>query len=154
MLKPSKPRIEMKRFLPPFLLLVSGGVLAQDFVAVGEQPAILYDAPSERANKLFVVSPHYPLETVVSLANWVKVRDNNGKLAWVEKSLLGQTHYVMVNVPFAEIRQTASDQAPLVFQAKAGVLLDVTGSSNNGWIAVRHQDGQSGFVKASQVWGG
>ncbi len=84
----------------------------------------------------------------------MKVRDNNGKLAWVGKALLGGTHYVMVTSPLADIRQAASDQSPLVFRAKTGVLLDVSGNPDNGWIAVHHQDGQSGYVKASQVWGG
>ncbi|MBY0579251.1 MAG: hypothetical protein K2P57_09400 [Burkholderiales bacterium] len=144
----------MSRILPCLLFLISGGACALDFVAVGDQSAILYDAPSLKANKLLVVSPHYPLEAVVTLESWVKVRDNNGKLAWVEKALLGGTHYVMVTSPLADIRQAASDQSPLVFRAKTGVLLDVSGNPDNGWIAVHHQDGQSGYVKASQVWGG
>lgn len=152
----NKQRIEMSRILLLFLCMVgfSGGAFAVDFVSVGDQPAILYDAPSGKANKLLVVSSHYPLEAVVTLAHWVKVRDNNGNLLWVDKSLLGQAHYVMVTVPLADVRQAASDQAPLVFQAKTGVLLDVDEAASNGWIKVHHQDGQSGYVKASQVWGG
>lgn len=146
----------MSRILPVFLFLmgVSGGALAQDFVSVGDQPAILYDAPSMKAKRVFVLGPHYPLEAVVSLANWVKVRDNNGKLLWIERSMLGGKHYVMVSVPVADIRQSASDDAPLAFQAKTGVLLQVSAAPVNGWIAVQHQDGQGGYVKASQVWGG
>ncbi len=139
----------------PFLILAlaSAGAFAQDYVSVGDAPAVLYDAPSAKANRIFILSPHYPLESVVALANWVKVRDNNGRLLWVEKDKLGSAHYVMVSAPLADVRQQASEQAPLAFQAKTGVLLEVTGS-RDGWIAVRHADGQSGFVKAGQVWGG
>ena len=139
-----------------FLLLFGfcGAALAQDFVSVGDQPAILYDAPSMKAKKLFVLSPHYPLEKMVVLKNWVKVRDKTGKLFWVEKSLLGDKHYALVSVPVADIRQAASDDSPLVFQAKNGVLLEISVPPANGWIGVQHQDGQGGFVKASQVWGG
>ncbi len=145
----------MKRFsLLAFLIGYSAAALAQEFVSVGDQPAILYDAPSLKAKKLFVLSPHYPLERAVVLAKWVKVRDNNGKLFWVEKSSLSDKHYVMVSVPLADIRQSASIDAPLVFQAKEKVLLNISAAPANGWIGVAHQDGQSGFVKASQVWGG
>ncbi|NNM81977.1 MAG: hypothetical protein HKL98_05165 [Burkholderiales bacterium] len=139
-----------------FLILAGFSLCAsaEDFVAVGDAPAVLYDAPSGKANKLFILGPHYPLEAIVVLANWVKVRDNGGNLLWIEKEKLGQGHYVLVNVPLADIRQSASDAAPLAFQAKTGVLLDVTGVPADGWIPVHHPDGQSGYVKASQVWGG
>jgi len=139
-----------------FLLLFGfcGAVFAQDFVSVGDQPAILYDAPSMKANRLFVLSPHYPLEKMVVLKNWVKVRDKSGKLFWVEKAMLGDKHYALVSVPVADIRQAASDDSPLVFQARNGVLLEITAAPANGWVGVQHQGGQVGFVKASQVWGG
>lgn len=144
----------MKRLVLLLLIGFCGVANAQDFVSVGDRPAILYDAPSLKANRIFVLGPHYPLEAVVVLEHWVKVRDESGRLLWVEKSFLGQNHYVMVSVPVAGIRQSASDDAPLVFQAKTGVLLEITAAPSNGWIPVAHQDGQSGFVKASQVWGG
>ena len=145
----------MKRFfLLAFLAGYAAAAAAQEFVSVGDGPAILFDAPSLKAKRLFVLSPHYPLEKVVVLASWVKVRDNNGNLFWVEKSALGDKHYVMVSVPVADVRQSASPDAPLVFQAKEKVLLGISSAPANGWIGVLHQDGQGGYVKASQVWGG
>ncbi len=144
----------MKRLVLLLLLGYFGAASAQDFVSVGEKPAVLYDAPSLKAKKLFILGPHYPLEVAVVLEHWVKVRDSDGRLFWIEKPLLGQNHYVMITAPFAEIRQSASDDSPIVFEAKSGVLLEVTGAAANGWIGVTHQDGQSGFVKASQAWGG
>lgn len=158
----------MKRLA--FLLCAAswGMACAQDFVSVGDQPAILFDAPSLKAKKLFVLSPHYPLQAVVTLDHWVKVRDQSRKLFWVEKSSLGANRYVMVSAPLADVRQAASDDSPLVFRAKAGVLLEASQpeeppqpqaqsqpqAASSGWLAVKHQDGQSGFVKESQVWGG
>jgi SH3-like domain-containing protein len=158
----------MKRLVLLLCVASCGMACAQDFVSVGDQPAILFDAPSLKAKKLFVLSPHYPLQSVVTLEHWVKVRDQNRKLSWVEKSSLGQNRYVMVSAPLADVRQAASDDSPMVFQAKAGVLLELSGpeqplqpqaqsqpqAAPSGWLSVKHQDGQSGFVKESQVWGG
>lgn len=50
-----------------------------------DSPAILYDAPSQRGVKLFVIHRDTPVEVVVSLEGWVKVRDAEGSLAWIER---------------------------------------------------------------------
>src|SRR4030066_1247876 len=46
---------------------------AADYVSVGESSAILYDAPSLKAKKLFVVNRYMPFEQVVTLYIWVEV---------------------------------------------------------------------------------
>jgi hypothetical protein len=42
--------------------------------------------------------------------------------------------------------------AALLFKARQNVLLDLLGVAG-GWLKVRHHDGQSGFVRITQVWG-
>ena len=34
-----------------------------------------------------------------------------------------------------------------------GVLLEMSEQPSSGWVKVRHKDGQSGYVKTSEVWG-
>ena len=51
---------------------------ALEFRSVGENPAILYDGPTTRSTRLYAVSRGYPLEVVVAVEGWVKVRDANG----------------------------------------------------------------------------
>lgn len=126
---------------------------ALEFVSVAEPSAILYDAPSVKAKKLFVVSRYLPLEQVVSLNNWVKVRDSSGSLAWVEKRILSNQRFVVVTVPIAAIRQAAEDSAPLAFQAQQQVALEWLENTGTGWLKVRHQDGTMGFVSKHDVWG-
>lgn len=126
---------------------------AGEFLSVAERAAVLYDAPSTRARKLFVASQFYPVEVIVSVDNWVKVRDIAGDLAWIEKRLLSDRRTVLVRVPLADARQAAQDNAPLAFQAREGVALDLTEVGPAGWVKVRHRDGQSGFMRVSQVWG-
>ena len=48
----------------PLLVWAQKGV---DYRAVGDSPAILYDAPSIRGKKLFVAPRGMPLEVVVSI---------------------------------------------------------------------------------------
>ena len=125
---------------------------AAEFRSVSENAAILYDAPSSKAKKLFVVSHGYPFEVVVIVEGWSKVRDASGELTWVESKLLADRRTVLVKGPLAQVRETADDNAPVVFQAQQHVVLDLL-EVTGGWLRVRHRDGQAGYVRVTQVWG-
>jgi SH3-like domain-containing protein len=123
-----------------------------DYRSVADTAAVLYDAPSAKSKKLFVVNQGYPLELVVVVEGWSKVRDANGDLLWVESKHLTDKRTVMVKAPVAQVREAADDNSPIVFQAQQNVLLDVVEVAGT-WLRVRHRDGQTGFVKVAQVWG-
>lgn len=134
-------------------LLVVAGAEAADFRSVAE-PAVAHDAPSERGKKLFVVSRGYPVDAVVTLEGWVRVRDPAGELAWLPAKALSDRRTVLVTAAAATVRERPEEDAPVVFQAANGVILDYAEPGAPGWIRVRHRDGQTGFVRISQVWGG
>lgn len=134
------------------LAACAAGALGADFRAVGADAAVLYDAPSVRANKVYVVNRGYPLEVVVTVEGWVKVRDAAGAFNWIEAKQLSTARSVMVRVPVAQVRQKPEDNAPVAFQVQQNVLLEYV-DANSGWIQVRHRDGGTGYVKAQQVWG-
>lgn len=127
---------------------------AADFRSVAENAAVLYDAPSAKARKLYVVGHGYPVEVVVVVEGWSKVRDASGELTWIESKHLADKRTVLVRTPLAQVREAASDAAPLVFEAQQDVLLELLGIASGGWLRVRHRDGQAGYVRAAQVWGG
>lgn len=143
----------MKAIAALALLLSAGPALALDFRAVSTDAAVLYDAPSARSQKLFVVNRGYPLEVIVNVEGWVKVRDANGGLGWVESKVLSDRRTVMVKVPLAQVRQKPDDGAPIAFQAQQNVLLDFVEVSSGGWVHVRHRDGPAGYVRSSALWG-
>jgi SH3-like domain-containing protein len=135
------------------IALAAAPALAAEFRSLGERAAILYDAPSTRADRLFVASRLYPFEVLVKLDNWTKVRDANGEVAWIENKALGDRHTVLVTVPLADVRAAPSAQAPLAFEAYKHVLLEVAEAPVDGWLKVRHRDGQQGFIRLAHVWG-
>jgi SH3-like domain-containing protein len=93
------------------------------------------------------------VELVVSLDGWYKVRDSRGDLTWIEKKHLSEKRNVIVRLDRAQIRAAAEDKAVLVFEAERDVVLELLEAVPGGWVKVKHRDGQSGFLKASQVWG-
>ena len=133
--------------------LCAAAVHAAEFRALGATPAILYDAPSLKADRLFVASRYYPFEVLVKLDQWTKVRDVNGEVAWVENKALGDRQTVLVTVPLADVRAQPSPQAPLVFEAYKQVLLEVLEPAADGWVKVRHRDGQQGYIRTSHIFG-
>jgi SH3-like domain-containing protein len=141
------------------ILLIAALVLpvpafaAFDFFSINENAAVMYDAPSLKAGKLYVANIHLPVEAVVKVEGWVKVRDSKGNLAWVEEKVLSEKRYVIVTVPLAEAYQAPNTNSPIVFKAQQDVVMEWLEPAANGWVKVRHRDGQTGYIRITQVWG-
>jgi SH3-like domain-containing protein len=135
------------------LLLATAAAHAVEFKTIGAAPTVLYDAPSAKGLKVFVAPRGMPVEVILTYGEWSKVRDAAGSLSWVESKALTSKRSVVVSVANAKIRSSADDAAPIVFSADRGVLLDLAEPVASGWIKVKHRDRQSGYVKASEVWG-
>jgi len=133
-------------------LLAASAAQALDYRTVTEA-APAYDAPSAKSKPMFVVLAGTPVELVVSLDGWSKVRDNRGDLIWIEKKHLADKRSVIVRAERAQVRAAAADKAALVFEAERDVVLELVEALPGGWVKVRHRDGQNGFLKATQVWG-
>jgi SH3 domain protein len=138
----------------PALLFGASAVHAVEYVSVSESSAILYDAPSTKAKKLFVVNRYMPFEQIVTLDGWVKVRDRSGGLYWVEKRVLSNKRYVFALLPLVDVRAAPDPGSQRLFQVRQQVALERLESTGTGWIKVRHQDGDIGYVRSVEVWGG
>jgi SH3-like domain-containing protein len=133
--------------------LAATGAGAAEFHSIGERAAILYDAPSLKADRLFVANRGYPFEVLVKLDQWTKVRDSGGEVAWIENRALGERRMALVSVPLADVRAAPNAQSPLVFEAYKQVLLEVVEPPADGWVKVRHRDGTLGYARAAHLWG-
>ena len=131
----------------------AAAVAAADFRSVAEPAAVLYDAPSAKARKLYIVNRGYPLEVVVQVEGWLKVRDAAGELSWVEAKALDNARNVLLRTAVT-VRQKPTADAPAAFEAQRDLLLEVVDGATGGWIHVRHRDGTAGYVRAADVWGG
>jgi len=135
------------------MTLAAAAGQAYDFKTVGAAPAVLYDAPSTKGGKLFVVPRGAPLEVVLTYGEWIKVRDINGDMAWTEARNLTGKRNVIVRAANLKVRSTPDDAATAAFIADKGVLLEVLDTAAGGWLKVRHKDGVTGYVKNADIWG-
>jgi SH3-like domain-containing protein len=135
------------------MLLVSCAAAAFDFKTIGAHAVILYDAPSTRGGKLYIAPSGMPVEVVLSYADWVKVRDVTGDMAWTEAKNLSAKRNVIVRVASAKVRSAPDENAPVVMLAEKNVMLELVDPEAGNWVRVRHRDGIVGYVKASDIWG-
>jgi hypothetical protein len=147
------PSMNVSRLVTAALLLASAAAAASDFKSIGQEPAILYEAPSLKGGKLYIAPSGMPVELVLSYGDWVKVRDASGDMAWTEaKSLSGRRNVIVRNAN-ARLHAADDESAPTLMTADKNVLLELVDPEASTWLKVRHKDGIAGFIKASDVWG-
>jgi SH3-like domain-containing protein len=148
-------------WLNPSLALLSLGfslgftmhAQAAEFRSILPAKAITYDAPSAESNKLYIMNQGYPVEVIVNLGAWVKVRDQRGGLSWAEGKDLDTKLMVLVT-DNTDIREAESNEAKLLASVEKDVVLELLSPSiNNGWVKVKHLDGITGYIQSSAIWG-
>jgi SH3-like domain-containing protein len=135
------------------LIGAAGSALALDFRSVDVPAAILYDSPSQQGKKLYLIRAQTPVEVILRLEGMAKIRDAEGTLAWIEVRNLGERRTLVVTAPKAEIRQADKPDAPVLAELDKWVVVDFVEPAAPGWAKVRHRDGATGYVRATQVWG-
>ena len=146
-------KYQIRATLIVLLLGFHSHAAAIEYLSMAHNAVIMYNAPSIKADKLYVANRYLPVEAIVRVEGWVKVRDSSGALTWVEQKAVSDKRFVVVIEQQAQVYQAADINSTLVFQAQKDVVLEWLETSANGWVKVRHRDGQTGFVKIIQVWG-
>ena len=125
-----------------------------EFRSVSVSKTILYEAPSATTKRVYLVSEGYPLEVIVNLGDWLKVRDPYGTLSWVESKNLQSKRTVIVKVDKANIYKEPESKPVLIATIEKDVVIELSDPLiTNGWIKVRYQQDLDGYIQTSQVWG-
>ena len=134
-------------------LVFSISAYALEFRSVTPAKAVLYDAPSLEATKLYILNAGYPVEIIVDLGDWLKVRDQQGGLSWIQNKHL-TTKRTVVTIEKADIKSAENADSSILATVEKDVSLElISPIINNGWVKVKHRDGIMGFVHASALWG-
>jgi SH3-like domain-containing protein len=148
-----QPRRVLARLMALAVLLVAWPVAAAEYRSVGSEAAVLFDGPSEYAERRFIVVRGTPLLVVSNLGQWVKVQDIEGAVLWVRRIDLSGVHTVMTAVA-ARAYAEPQEAAEPVMRLERGVILQfVEPASEPGWVNVRHADGTLGYMRVGDLWG-
>lgn len=132
---------------------ISAPSQAGEYRSVGPSPVIMYDTPTFHGIKKYVAPAGMPLEVIFTQGAWCRVRDASGEFTWVEAKDLVARRNLVVKVTNARIRATPEESATMLFSADKHVLLEMAEPPMGVWVKVKHRDGQTGFVRITDVWG-
>ena len=129
-------------------------IKARALTLLGVSAAGLLPLASARVRKALSVGAVLPAALAVFAALFVVARMVvPGEANYFATGVALVLSEVLVTASLAQVRREANDDAPLVFEAQKGVALEFVEPAVAGWARVRHRDGMSGYVRASQVWG-
>lgn len=140
-------------FLALLAVFTASSASTIDYRSIDAPAAILYDVPSQKGKKLYLIREQTPVEVVVRIDGWFKVRDAEGTLAWLESRLVAERRTLVVTAPKAELRQADRPESPVLAELDKWVAVDFLEMAAPGWAKVRHRDGLTGYLRATQVWG-
>lgn len=126
---------------------------ALEYRSVTTAKAVLYDAPSVEATKTYILGQGYPVEVIVNLGDWIKVRDAMGGLSWIEGKQLSNKRTVLT-LTATDIKSAEDASSGLVASVEKDVVLELLSpSTKTGWTKVKHRDGATGYVLSTTIWG-
>jgi len=138
-----------------FSLITTSFFVQADFISVKAKQAVLFEGPSNTTEKMFIVTEGYPLEVLVSLKDWKKVKDHNGKISWIESKYTHHERTVLILKDNAVIFNQANDKSHKLANVDKFVVLKLNSSMLFGsWAQVKTQiEGLIGFINSKEVWG-
>ncbi len=92
-----------------------------------------------------------PVEITAEFDNWRRVRDSEGVVGWIHRSLLSGRRTAMVVEPERVFRRAPQADAPAAFRAGSGVLVEII-SCDGAWCHVAHRENKA-WTLQDGLWG-
>lgn len=143
----------MKYFLLMIFLLFNISLCQAEIVYVKVHTGTLWSQPGgQYAFETLKVPRHYPLSVLESRSGYLKVRDYTGQTGWVTTDQVGPQKGIVVEIASVNIRKGPGKNYPVLFKAYKGVTFRVL-AEKEGWLHVKHENGDKGWVIKSSTWG-
>ena len=143
--------IKYSLFLITAISFLPFPIWAAEHRAVSGTIANIRSGPGTNHEVYYQAEKYYPLEIVRKSGNWYEVKDYEGDIGWIHKSLLGNIDSIITVKPKCNIRAGAGMKYDILFVAKEGVPFKVLKRKGN-WINIRHAEGHEGWIHRSLVW--
>jgi len=147
--------IKKQKWLPLLFFCLISSFAYADFMSVNVDQAFLHEAPSDSTKKSYIVTKGYPLEVIVSLKEWKKVKDHEGLINWIKTSDLSSKRTVLNLKDNNSIYLEPSTVSPMLAKVNENVTLELLDPKKiDDWVKVYSKVGDiEGFIKASDLWG-
>lgn len=92
-----------------------------------------------------------PVEIVAEFEYWRKIRDHDGSVGWVHKSLLSGKRFASIEGAIRVLRDDAGEDTRPLLRLEPGVIVRVERCKAD-WCRVKLQDSR-GWLKRDWLWG-
>lgn len=133
-------------------LATLSGAAAQSMVSVKGSILNMRSGPSTNTEVLWELKKGYPLKVIKRQGRWLQVRDFEEDTGWVARSLTGNVGHYVVKSRIANVRKGPSTNTSIVGKAEYGELLR-TREKKGKWVRVQREDGKTGWIAKSLLWG-
>lgn len=132
--------------------LFSAAAAQAEMVSVAGPKVNMRSGPGKNHAVLWELGNGFPLKVIGRQGNWLKVEDFEKDTGWIYKSLVNRKPHLIVKKERVNIRSGPGTKYRIVGQANYGVVLK-TMKTGKGWVKIQHENGLSGWVERSLVWG-
>lgn len=122
------------------------------FVSINIDKINVRQGPGEQYEILMTFNKGYPVKVLDHGNGWLKISDVDGDRGWITQKLVSFDPYVITKLDTCNVREGIGTDKPIVFTAEKNVLLKVL-AEKEGWLHVKHQDGDEGWMSAKVVFG-
>ncbi|MBU0729434.1 MAG: SH3 domain-containing protein [Proteobacteria bacterium] len=139
-------------FMSVVLLLFSATIVHGEMASINKSKVNMRTGPGENYAILWELGKGYPLKILEKKDDWHKVADFEDDQGWIHKSLLSKQPHLIVKKKIINVRSGPGKQYKVVGKANYGVVFK-TLNTTNAWVEVKHENGLTGWVLRSLLWG-
>ena len=143
--------IKAVAFILCVFLVLQGIAIAKDRLCVTANIANLRSGPGTKNDMIWQVEKYHPFIIMQKKGNWYKVKDFEGDMAWMHKSILGKGTCVITFKKKCNVRSKPDKKSSIMFTVEKGVPFKVLKQKGN-WINIEHADGDIGWIYKTLVW--
>jgi SH3-like domain-containing protein len=152
-MKHLKPYTRMK-MIPAILavLFIMPGLLrAGERLSTTSGISNMRSGPGTNYDILWQVEQYHPVIITEKKGNWYKIKDFENDVAWLHKSLLGNTTSVITIKDKCNVRSKPLTGSAILYTVEKGVPFKVLDRKGD-WIKIEHADGDVGWIYKTLVW--
>jgi len=140
-----------------FLLCLQQTVALAEMVSISDDESSMRSGPGAQHEALWSLGAGFPVELIKSKGEWLQVKDFEGSVGWVKKSLTQKTPFMIVKANKGskkqiDVHQEPNSKSKVVAKASYGVVFK-TLEKKGGWVKVGHGQEVNGWVESSSLWG-
>jgi len=132
------------------IICASSATAAERYTVAGKV-ANIRSGPGTKYEILCRAEKYYPINIIQKSGNWYQIKDFEGDIGWIHKSLVNKIPSVITINSKCNIRSGPGMKYQILFISKKGVPFRIIKKKGN-WIHVHHAEGHKGWIHKSLVW--